>query len=151
MTDLDMKGRRALLRASLLCVPVCAALVCGCLPDDDDDDDGDPKQTIETISPAEAKDLFDNDPGLVIIDVRTAGEYSGGHIAGAVNVDWQSSSPTFEELIDAYAKDGTYLIYCGSGGRSGQALQVMKGLDFLEVYDIEGGLTEWVNAGYPVV
>jgi phage shock protein E len=73
--------------------------------------------------------------GTVIIDVRTPAEYAGGHLDGAINVDVQS--PDFTATISQLATDGTYVIYCKSGNRAGQAITQMTSL----------GFTDMVNAG----
>jgi rhodanese-related sulfurtransferase len=82
-----------------------------------------------------------------IIDVRTPGEFNGGHIAGAQNVNVSSS--TFSQDIGAFARDGIYLVYCASGNRSAGAITAMKNLDFLTLYELSGGIGSWKNAGYP--
>ena len=89
------------------------------------------------------------DPDFVILDVRTSGEYAGGHIDGAVNIDYYD--PGFESLIDALDRTKTYLVHCQSGNRSASGAAVMAGLGFAEVYEIDGGITAWIDAGQPVV
>ena len=42
------------------------------------------------------------------------------------------------------------IIYCRSGNRSGQALEIMRELGFRNVYDMRGGIAAWQSAGYPV-
>jgi rhodanese-related sulfurtransferase len=44
-----------------------------------------------------------------------------------------------------------YLLYCRSGNRSAQAREMMRGLGFAEVYEIDGGITAWTEAGLGVV
>ena len=48
-------------------------------------------------------------------------------------------------------KSKTYLIYCRSGNRSGQALDIMEELNFREVYNMMGGILEWEAEGLPTV
>jgi rhodanese-related sulfurtransferase len=111
-----------------------------------------PNITIKTISAEEAKNLIDangSNPDFQIIDVRTPDEYSRGHIAGSVNIDFRNS--TFENQINQLNKMNTYLIYCASGNRSGQALALMQELQFVTVYNLDGGISAWTQAGYPVV
>jgi rhodanese-related sulfurtransferase len=108
--------------------------------------------TIETISAGEAKNLIETNSGnanFQIIDVRTPVEYLSGHIAGAVNIDFNDTA--FENQISQLNKWHTYLIYCKSGNRSGQALAAMQELEFVTVYNLDGGITAWVQAGYPIV
>ncbi len=104
----------------------------------------------ETISAQEAFDLIQENAGsadFVIIDVRTPEEFTDGHIAGAIVIDFYSMS--FRNGLDVLDKDKTYLIYCRSGNRSGQARDIMEELGFKEVYDLGGGIVAWINAGLP--
>ncbi len=106
----------------------------------------------ETISAQEAFDLIQENAGsadFVIIDVRTPEEFAGGHIENAINIDYYAS--TFESDINALDKDKEYLIYCRSGNRSGQALDIMEDLGFQEVYDLGGGINAWKSASLPTV
>ena len=43
-----------------------------------------------------------------------------------------------------------YFVYCRSGNRSGQTLDMMRDLGFEEVYNLEGGIIAWNEAGLPV-
>jgi rhodanese-related sulfurtransferase len=75
--------------------------------------------------------------GVTVIDVRTKAEYDVGHIDNALNMDFYSSD--FSAQLNTLDKSGTYLIYCRTGHRSGQALDIMKGLGFTNVSDLRGG------------
>jgi phage shock protein E len=79
----------------------------------------------------------------VIIDVRTPAEYAGGHLEGAVNIDFQS--PDFTATISQLATDGTYIIYCKSGNRAGQAITQMTSLGFTDMMNA-GSVAEASNA-----
>ena len=74
-----------------------------------------------------------------IIDVRTAAEFSAGHLEGAVNIDVESAQ--FTDQISALDESGTYFIYCHSGRRAGIALDQMKQLGFSQVTNL-GGLND---------
>lgn len=90
-----------------------------------------------------------NNPDFIIVDVRTPEEYAEGHIENAVNIDFNSDA--FNDEISKLDRNKTYLIYCRSGNRSSRALDVMIGLDFVEIYHFYEGIIGWNNAGYPVV
>jgi len=87
--------------------------------------------------------------GVITLDVRTPGEYMGGFIQGAQNIDFQSGN--FENEIAALDKNATYAVYCRSGNRSGQAVKVMHDAGFHNVYNLNGGVIDWANAGLPLV
>jgi rhodanese-related sulfurtransferase len=87
--------------------------------------------------------------GVITLDVRTPGEFMGGFIQGARNIDFQSGN--FENEIAALDKNATYAVYCRSGNRSGQAVKVMHDAGFHNVYNLNGGVIDWTNAGLPLV
>lgn len=98
---------------------------------------------------AEAHELLANQPaGLVVLDVRTPQEYGEGHIAGATNIDFYE--PDFVRMLDALDKEQPYFVYCRSGNRSARAVDAMRDLGFAEVYELEGGILTWLEAGLPV-
>src|SRR5665647_3965225 len=67
----------------------------------------------------------------VVIDVRTAGEYSQGHLAGAVNIDVES--PDFDSQVKQLPTDGSYVLYCHSGNRAAAAMARMNSAGFSHV------------------
>ena len=87
--------------------------------------------------------------GVITLDVRTPGEFNLGHIEGAQLIDFQSGN--FENEILALDKNATYAVYCRSGNRSGQAVKVMHDAGFHNVYNLNGGVIDWANAGLPLV
>ena len=111
-----------------------------------------PTQIIENITPQEAFTLIQdnqNNPDFVIIDVRTPEEFAEGHLENAINIDYYSE--TFRDELNKLDKSKTYLIYCRSGSRSGQTLDIMEELNFREVYNMSGGINQWVAEGLPTV
>ncbi len=107
-------------------------------------------QIIENITPEETYILIQgnkDNPNFVILDVRTPEEFLGEHIENAVNLDYYSD--TFRNDLNKLDKNKTYLIYCRSGSRSENALNIMKELDFREVYNMSGGIIKWNSEGLP--
>lgn len=84
---------------------------------------------------------------IVILDVRTKGEFNSGHLNNAINIDVKSSS--FKEKVSKLEKDKTYLVYCRSGKRSKMAQNIMKELRFKKVVNMLGGFMAWEKAGLP--
>ena len=111
-----------------------------------------PPQIIEDITPQEAFTLIQenqDNPDFVIIDVRTPEEFTEEHIEDAINLDFRSE--TFRDELNTLDRDKTYLIYCRSGGRSGNALDMMAELDFREAYNMLDGINGWVEEGLPTI
>jgi rhodanese-related sulfurtransferase len=109
-------------------------------------------QIIENITPGAAFDLIQankDNPDFVILDVRTPGEFSAGRLENAINLDYYSN--TFTNDLENLNRNKVYLIYCRSGRRSGSALNIMKGLNFTEVYNMSGGIVRWKAEGLPII
>lgn len=83
-----------------------------------------------------------------VLDVRTPGEFSEGHLQGARNIDF--TSPEFRDRVRSLNRNRTYLVYCRSGNRSGKALEVFRELGFASVLHMDGGTLAWNAAGLPL-
>ena len=104
---------------------------------------------VETVPPSEAAQVIGEAPDdLVVLDIRTPEEYSAGTIEGAVNIDFYAAD--FSDRIAALDRDATYVLFCRTGSRSAGAAQLMRDLDFSEVYEIDGGIVAWSQAGEPI-
>lgn len=63
-----------------------------------------------------------------VIDVRTPEETSAGYLEGAALFDIQN--PTFMDMLSSLDPAADYYIYCRSGNRAGQAIQIMQQAGF---------------------
>jgi len=102
------------------------------------------------LSPSEARELLrkrSGDPGFVLLDVRTAKEFSEERIEGSVMVDYLS--PSFRDEVAKLDRSKTYLVYCRTGNRTNGAVKVMRELGFPNVIVFPGGITKWKEAGFP--
>lgn len=86
-------------------------------------------------------------PAALIIDVRTPGEFSKGHLVNAKNIDWNGND--FEKQISTFDKSKPVFVYCLSGGRSAAAASLMRKQGFKEVYELDGGIMKWRGANLP--
>ena len=73
--------------------------------------------------------------GAVLLDVRTPQEYWEGHIPGSQNVPLQQLDAVKEV---AEKKDTALYVYCYSGGRSRQAVSLLKHMGYTNVRNIGG-------------
>jgi rhodanese-related sulfurtransferase len=89
------------------------------------------------------------EPGVVILDVRTKEEFEEGHIANAININVESD--TFLSEIAKLDKSKTYAVYCRSGRRSADAVAKMSNEEFISLANLNGGVIDWANAGLPLV
>ena len=84
----------------------------------------------------------------VLLDVRTQSEYNDGHIQDAINIphDQLLKEP---QLVSAY-KDSQVVVFCRSGVRAGKVIEMLEGLGFKEIFDIDGDMLAWNEAGHSV-
>ncbi len=101
-----------------------------------------------TINQKEASEIIKNG-GVAIIDVRTPEEHGTSCLEGSVNIDFLDKS--FPTKIESLNKNGKYLVYCGSGGRSAQAAKLMDQKGFSDVSNLDGGIMAWLEKGMPVI
>jgi thioredoxin len=86
-------------------------------------------------------------PNAYLLDVRTTGEFGGGHLPKAMNIDFRS--PDFSAKVAQLSKDKPVLIYCLSGGRSAQAAEQMRAAGF-QVTEMKGGYLKWTTRMKPL-
>ena len=104
---------------------------------------------IRTVAPSAAQEVIDEAPAdLVVLDVRTPEEFAEGHLANAVNVDFYAAD--FSSQLAALDPDARYVLYCRSGNRSGQTVDMMDELGFSDVVEVNGGILAWEQAGLPI-
>lgn len=89
------------------------------------------------VSSAQARELVKG--GARLVDVRTAAEYSSGHIDGALNVPLQELASRLNKLG---AKDQPVVLYCASGSRSAMARSMLKRHGFTQVFNL-GAMHRW--------
>ena len=105
----------------------------------------DPVQNVTTEAAAK---LLAERKDVVVIDLRTDAEFKAGHITGAKNIDFLGSE--FAKQLDALDKGKTYLVHCGSGGRSTRSLEIFQSQKFTTILHLNEGFKAWVAAGKPV-
>ncbi len=80
---------------------------------------------------AEVRKMIDD--GASLVDVRTAGEFSSGHVAGAINIPVDQLQGRLSELGD---KNKPVVVYCQSGMRSRSAATQLRAAGFERVVDL---------------
>jgi len=101
------------------------------------------------LPPSEFKKKVDSSANAIILDVRKPDEYGDGHLANAVNMNWNDDS--FGTKIQTLDKAAPVFVYCYGGGRSSAAAKELRKQGFTEVYDLKGGFEAWRKASLPEV
>ena len=98
-----------------------------------------------SVSVEEFEKQLTQTPNGQVVDVRTPGEFTGGHLKNAVNIDVNSSD--FQQQIATLDKNQPVFVYCLAGSRSASAASYMRGQGFATVYEMNGGILKWKSAG----
>jgi rhodanese-related sulfurtransferase len=77
--------------------------------------------------------------GALLLDVRSPGEFSGGHLPGAINVPVQELEARLREVGP---DERHVVVYCRSGHRSSRAAQILREHGFAHVHNL-GPMTAW--------
>lgn len=132
---------------------LCAGLLAGC--GRGSASDGSPAgespasaASVEHVAAAQAAVLLKDKPEVVVLDVRTPGEFKAGHLPGATNLDYKA--PDFRERLGELDKSNTYLIHCATGRRSTASLKLLSEQGITNLYHLDGGFVAWEKAGNPV-
>ncbi|MFE9418611.1 rhodanese-like domain-containing protein [Streptomyces griseofuscus] len=98
--------------------------------------------TLTTLAPHQAKERLHE---LTVIDVRTPGEYAGGHIPGALNIPLDQLDRALPGIRDA-AERGEVLVVCASGARSENACRKLAEQG-VHTATLAGGTGAWAAQG----
>lgn len=104
--------------------------------------------TIVDVTVNQFKDLLIEQGGTVL-DVRTPEEWAEGTISKAKKINYYSDN--FASDIEGLNKDEPVFVYCKSGGRSANAAEVLEEKGFTKIYNLDGGITAWIDAGNETV
>lgn len=99
-------------------------------------------------NPASLNEMIVNGEVMTLVDVRTAEEYAGGYIEGAINIPLDQLMANLSQLPDKAAK---IVVYCGSGQRSALVTTALIFNGYTNVINLGGGMGAWKAAELPVV
>ena len=97
-----------------------------------------PKSSAD-LTAEEAKERMEENPNVILLDVRTQEEFDEGHIPGAVCLPNEFITA---EMPFPFEKDAEILVYCRSGRRSAEAASKLRSMGFTKVFDF-GGILDW--------
>lgn len=96
---------------------------------------------VKSLTAEEARDFMENHPvgSYTLLDVRQPKEYEESHIAGAKLAPLPQLSDFYKDLN----REMPIIVYCAIGGRSRVAAQMLAGNDFVNVFNLTGGIKSW--------
>lgn len=103
------------------------------------------RNIVKTLPPQEVRELLDSQ-AIHLVDVREAHEWADGHIPGAIHLPLSELSARVGDL----PQGKPVILYCLSGGRSGQAFTWLKSAGHPVEAHMGGGISAWRREGLPV-
>jgi rhodanese-related sulfurtransferase len=105
--------------------------------------------TVQQLKAGLDKATQPQQKGFVLVDVRSPNEHNSGFIPGTdVNIDFREMQARHRELEANL--DQHIVVYCQTGHRSNIAAETLMGLGYQHVYNVEGSMNAWEEAGYPI-
>ncbi|GAB3199773.1 rhodanese-related sulfurtransferase [Pontibacter aydingkolensis] len=103
--------------------------------------------TVPVITPARLHQKLGSQNNVVLLDTRSKSEYEVSHLKGALLVDYDSF---VMEQVRHLPKTTLLVVYCSVGYRSEKIGEKLKKEGYTNVYNLYGGIFEWVNNGFAV-
>ena len=100
------------------------------------------ESTYRQVNAEEADSMMEEESGYIILDVRTAQEYSEKHIPGAINIPNETIGT--EDIPELPDKEQLILVYCRSGNRSKQDSEKLVKLGYTNIVEF-GGINDWTG------
>jgi len=97
-------------------------------------------QELQSLVEKERSEVF-------LLDVRTPGEWSGGHISGSVLIPMNQVPGRLAEI----PKDKKVVVICASGARSAAVARFLDQKGYPWVVNYGGGIDDWQRRGLPLV
>jgi len=105
--------------------------------------------TVQQLRAGLAKAASPDKKGFVLVDVRSPEEHVSGFIPGTdLNIDFREIKSRHRD-IGAQPNDHI-VVYCQSGHRSNIAAETLADLGYTHVYNVQGSMNAWTEAGFPV-
>lgn len=105
------------------------------------------KKSIAPISPETLFDLIQKGAHIYILDTREPEEFQVSHIKGALNTGYKKFD---SKIIEHIPLTATIIVYCSVGYRSEKIGEKIVKMGYKNVYNLYGGIFEWINLSYPV-
>jgi len=106
------------------------------------------REAIKMVTPEAVKTAIESKEKAIFLDVRDGGEFSAGHLPGAMNISRGTLEfNVFGKIPDQNAK---VYVYCKTKARSALATKTLNDLGYKNAVLMDASYEDWVKAGYPV-
>lgn len=109
----------------------------------------DAKTRIQEVTQEELRQWIDQGKEMILIDVREANDHAHSRIENSTNIPRGVLELEVEETVPD--RDRTIVTYCGGGGRSAMAADVLQQMGYRHVYSLQGGYKQWKEKPYPTL
>ena len=106
------------------------------------------RKRVKECTVADAKSRLDRGEPLHFIDVREDHEFAKDHAKGARHLSRGILERDIETVVPD--KQASIVLYCGGGYRSTLAADALQRMGYTNVVSMNGGMTAWRDAGYPL-
>ncbi|MDZ5252506.1 rhodanese-like domain-containing protein [Clostridium sp. LIBA-8841] len=93
------------------------------------------------ISIEESKKLINDGEVTLILDVRNEDEFTEGHLKNSIQIPVDELKESLGD-IEKF-KDELVLVYCKSGNRSADAMDILKENGFTNLVHMKDGISKW--------
>ncbi len=109
---------------------------------------GQSKQAGALISQQALMQQIQSAHDMLLIDVRTPGEFRMGHVPGAINIPYTELADRLGEVRPAHDKG--VILYCESGARAGVAERILREAGLDNIRHLEGDMSAWRQSKLPI-
>jgi rhodanese-related sulfurtransferase len=106
------------------------------------------KNPYDSVRVADLAEELAHDDGILVLDVRPAGQFADAHMSTAVNMPLEELATRVAELPQD--RDTPIVSVCAIGRTSKEATLYLKSLGYRRVRNLKGGITEWLRKGQSV-
>ena len=99
------------------------------------------EEVSRDISIDESKKLINQGEVTLILDVRDADEFAKGHLKNAIQIPVKELKENLND-IEKF-KDELVLVYCRSGKKSAEAINILKENGFKNLVHMKDGISKW--------
>jgi len=110
----------------------------------------DTQSEVQNVSATKFNQLLNETSNPQLLDIRTPIEYQAGHIKDAILVNYYDRNFVNNILKLNLDKNQPVFIYCRSGHRSGNSVNIFKKLGFKKIINLAHGINDWYRQGLTV-
>ena len=105
---------------------------------------------MKTITHLEFEKILSENPGLILLDVRTPAEFDDGYIEGSVNIPLDQLTPAYFQENNKRFSEGSFYIICHRGPRAQHAAKLFEKEGICNTVVVDGGVSAWIDEGFEV-